>query len=59
MPMYKVISRQRGLDKDIVDPDDEEIIRRKRRRLGIDIDDQHDATGSAAINQFMFPPSTP
>ena len=49
---------QGGLDKDIVDPDDGENIRRKRRRLGIDTDDQHDAAGSVAIDQFMFPPST-
>ena len=49
---------QGGLDKDIVDPDDRENILRKRRRLGIDTDDQHDAGASAAINQFMFPPST-
>ena len=38
------------------DPDDRENIRRKR--LEIDTDDRHDAAGSAAINQFMFPPST-
>ena len=48
---------QGGLDKDIVDPDDRENILRKRRRLGIDTDG-HDAAASAAINQFMFPPST-
>ena len=56
---YRVKSYfQGGLDKDIVDPDDGENIRRKRRRLGIDTDDQHDAAGSVAIDQFMFPPST-
>ena len=56
---YRVQSYiQGGLDKDIVYPDDKENIRRKRRRLGIDTDDQDDAAGAATINQFMFPPST-
>ena len=56
---YRVQSYiQGGLDKDIVYLDDKENIRRKRRRLRINTDDQHGAAGGATINQFMFPPST-
>ena len=53
MPYWVQRYIQVGLDKDIVHPDDRENICQKRRRLGIDTDDQHDTTSSAAINQFV------
>ena len=48
---YKVISKE-ALIRTLSIQMKKENIRRKRRRLGIDTDDQHDST---AINQFMSP----